>query len=120
MAHAFRACALAHPGRVLAAQRAGDEWISISWGAAREQADAIAQALLDRGLGAGRPLMVLSGNSIEHLVLTLGAYTAGVPIVPVSTAYSLLCADHEHIRAVAELCRPGSGVSAPQRTSGPS
>ena len=89
-------------------------------GAAREQADAIAQALLDRGLGAGRPLMVLSGNSIEHLVLTLGAYTAGVPIVPVSTAYSLLCADHEHIRAVAELCRPGSGVSAPQRTSGPS
>jgi feruloyl-CoA synthase len=59
--------------------------------------------------------MVLSGNSIEHLVLT-----AGVPIVPVSTAYSLLCADHEHIRAVAELCRPGSGVSAPQRTSGPS
>jgi hypothetical protein len=39
MAHAFRACALAHPGRVLAAQHAGDEWISISWGAARGIAD---------------------------------------------------------------------------------
>jgi feruloyl-CoA synthase len=46
---------------------------SASAGARRAQADAIAHALLDRGLGAGRPLMVLSGNSIEHLVLTLGA-----------------------------------------------
>jgi hypothetical protein len=70
------------------------------------------------GWGAGRPLMARSGHSIEHLVLTLGAYPAAVPIVPVSTAYSLLCADDEHIRAVAELCRPGPGVSAPQRTSG--
>jgi feruloyl-CoA synthase len=107
MAHVFRAGAAAHPERVLAGRRDGDGWATVTWGAARERADALAQALLDRGLGPGRPLMVLSGNSLEHLLLTLGAYTAGVPILPISPAYSLLSADHERIRAIAELCAPG-------------
>src|SRR3954451_23188909 len=76
MAHLFRAGAEAHPERVLATQPAGDGRRSLRWGEARDRADAIAQALLDHGLGAERPLMILSGNSLEHLVLTLAAYTA--------------------------------------------
>src|SRR5829696_9035693 len=76
MAHLFRENAARHPDRVLAAERSGDAWRDISWGAAREQADAIAQALLDWGLGPDRPVMVLSGNSLDHLVLMLGAFTA--------------------------------------------
>jgi feruloyl-CoA synthase len=108
MAHVFRAGAAAHPERVLAGRRdAGGGWATLTWGAARERADAIAQALLDHGLGPGRPLMVLSGNSLEHLLLTLGAYTAGVPVLPISPAYSLLSADHERIREIAALCSPG-------------
>jgi feruloyl-CoA synthase len=103
MAHSFRAGAAAHPERVLAGRGA----TVLRWGEARERADAIAQALLDHGLGPRRPLMVLSGNSIEHLLLTLAAYTAGVPILPISTAYSLLSADHARLRAVATLCQPG-------------
>src|ERR671937_506682 len=54
-----------------------------------------------------RALMVLSGNSLEHLLVTLGAYTAGIPVAPVSVAYSLLSRDHERIRWIAELVRPG-------------
>src|SRR4051812_29984619 len=103
MAHTFRAGAEAHPDRVLAARGGA----TLRWGEARERADAIAQALLDHGLGPRRPLMVLSGNSLEHLLLTLGAYTAGVPILPISTAYSLLSGDHARLRAVAKLCEPG-------------
>src|SRR3954451_16478385 len=76
MAHLFRAGAEAHPERVFATQPAGDGRRSLRWGEARDRADAIAQALLDHGLGAERPLMILSGNSLEHLVLTLAAYTA--------------------------------------------
>ncbi|MEA2395162.1 MAG: feruloyl-CoA synthase [Solirubrobacteraceae bacterium] len=106
MAHAFRANADAHPDRVLAARRDGEGWRTLTWGEARLRADAIAQALLDHGLGPARPLMVLSGNSIEHLLMMLGAFTAGVPILPLSTAYSLLSTDHERIRAIAELCAP--------------
>jgi feruloyl-CoA synthase len=107
IAHSFRAGAVAHPDRVLATRGAGDGRRTLRWGEARERADAIAQALLDHGLGRERPLMVLSGNSLEHLLLTLAAYTAGVPILPISTAYSLLSADHARLRAVAALCRPG-------------
>jgi feruloyl-CoA synthase len=107
MAHLFRTGALAHPDRILAAEREGDGWRTLTWGAARTRADALAQALLDHGLGADRPLMVLSGNSLAHLELTLGAYTAGVPVLPISPAYSLLSADHERLRAIAALCTPG-------------
>src|SRR5919107_2229654 len=107
MAHSFRAGAAAHPDRVLATRGAGESRRTLRWGEARERADAIAQALLDHGLGRERPLMVLSGNSLEHLLLTLAAYTAGVPILPISTAYSLMSADHARLRAVAALCRPG-------------
>jgi feruloyl-CoA synthase len=109
MAHWFRAHADRNPERVLAAQRppGRDEWVELSWGEARAKADAVAAALLERGVSAERPLLVLSGPSLAHLVLTLGAYTAGVPIVPVSVAYSLMSSDHARLRAIAELCGPG-------------
>ncbi len=97
-----------HPDRVLAAGRDPDGgWRSVTYGQARARADALAQTFLDAGLGPERPLMVLSGNSVEHLLVTLGAYTAGVPVMPISVAYSLMSADHARIRAIAELTRPG-------------
>jgi feruloyl-CoA synthase len=108
IAAVLRARAAAHPDRTLAAQRGGDGgWQTVSYSEAREQADALAGSLLDLELGPDRPLMVLSANSVEHLVLSLAAYTAGVPVMPISVAYSLMSADHARIRAIAELTRPG-------------
>src|SRR3954467_13946007 len=107
MAHLFRAGAEAHPERVLATEPDVSRRRALRWGEARERADAIAQGLLEHGLGPERPLMVLSGNSLEHLLLTLAAYTAGVPVLPISTAYSLLSSDHARLRAIAALCAPG-------------
>jgi feruloyl-CoA synthase len=108
IAGVLRTRAAEHPDRTLAAQRgAGDRWETLSYGEARARADALAQALLDLGLGPERPLMVLSANSIEHLLLSLGAYTAGVPVMPISVAYSLMSTDHARIRAIAELTQPG-------------
>ncbi len=107
LARSFREQAQRRPDQVLAAQRGGETWETLTWGRARTAADALAQALLDRGLGPDRPLMILSANSRAHLLLTLGAYTAGVPVLPISTAYSLLSHDHARIKAIAELCRPG-------------
>jgi feruloyl-CoA synthase len=104
IAHVLRRRAAEHPDRVLATEPDGS---SLTFGEARVQADAVAQSLLDLGLSAERPLMVLSGNSIQHLVLTLGCYTAGVPVMPVSVAYSLMSKDHARIRELAESCTPG-------------
>ena len=107
MAHLFRRHAEAHPDRLLTAQREDDHWRSVTWGEGRTAADGLAQAFLDRGLGPDRPLMILSGNSVEHLLMTLGAHTAGVPVLPISAAYSLLSHDHERARAIVDRCRPG-------------
>ena len=104
----LRGRARSHPDRPLAAQRdADDRWVALSYGEARSRADSLAQGFLDLGLGAERPIMILSGNSVEHLLVSLGAYTAGIPVMPISVAYSLMSSDHERIRAIAELGEPG-------------
>lgn len=84
-----------------------DEWTELTWGEAGRKANSVAQALLDRGLGPQRPLMILSGNSIDHALLTLGAFLAGVPVVPVSPAYSLMSHDFGKVKHVAALVKPG-------------
>ena len=106
--HSVRAWAAADPGHPMVAERtAGGGWRTCGYGEAVAAADAIGQALLDRGLGPGRPLLVLSGNSVDHLLVTLGAMTAGVPVAPVSVAYSLQSHDHARIRAITQMIRPG-------------
>jgi feruloyl-CoA synthase len=108
--HSFRAGSAAHPDRLLVAERRGEDWARLTWGEAREQVDALAQGLLDRGL-ADRPVMVLSGNSRLHLVVSLAAMTVGAPVVPTSVAYSLQSADHAKLRAMADLVDPGLVVA---------
>ena len=107
--HSVWAWAAADPDYPLAAERGTDGgWRLCSYGAAVAAAAAIGQALLERGLAHDRPLLVLSGNSIDHLLVTLGAMTAGVPVAPVSVAYSLQSRDHARIRAITELIDPGA------------
>ena len=107
--HSLRTWAEADPGHLLIAERNPDGgWRRCSYGTAVAAAGAIGQALLDRGLGPHRPLMLLSGNGVDHLLLTLGAMTAGVPVAPVSVAYSLQSHDHARIKAIADLIAPGA------------
>jgi feruloyl-CoA synthase len=110
----FEAGRRSHPDRLLVADRdtADGGWRRLSWGEAGHQVDAVAAGLTGRGV-AGRPVMVLSGNSVEHLVLTLAAYRAGSPAVPVSVAYSLQSDDHEKLRRMVALVRPGIVYAEP-------
>src|SRR3954468_16062573 len=109
--HSFRAHAEAHPDRLLVAERGPDgEWARSTWGEVRSQADRVAQGLLDRQL-TGRPVLILSGNSRLHLVVTLAAMTVGVPVAPVSVAYSLQSSDHARLRAMADLVNPAVVVA---------
>ena len=70
-------------------------------------ARAIAQALLDHGLSAERPVAILSDNDIEHLLLALGAMLAGVPFAPISPAYSLISQDYGKLRHILGMLTPG-------------
>src|ERR1700761_3847949 len=105
----LRRWATADPDYPLVAERdLQGGWRSRSYGEVAAAAESVGQALLGLGLGPDRPLLVLSGNSVDHLVVSLAAMTAGIPVVPVSTAYSLLSADHARIRQIAALIRPGA------------
>ena len=64
------------PERVAFAERHGDGWRELTYGQAAATAAAIGQALLDRGLGPERPVMILSGNSVDHALLALAAAVA--------------------------------------------
>lgn len=96
------------PERIFLGERqAAGDWRLVSYAEAGQLADAIAQALLDRRLGPYRPVMILSGNSIDHALLTLGCHIAGVPVVPVSVPYSLLSKDYLKLRFIFEEICPG-------------
>src|ERR1700685_2841513 len=76
--HSLRRWAAAGPDHPLVAERGPDgAWRTVSYGAAVAAADAIGQALLERGLGPARPLLLLSGNSVHHLLMTLRGVCAG-------------------------------------------
>jgi feruloyl-CoA synthase len=107
LARLFRTSAGAHPRRTFLQERSGDEWRELTYEAARRTADSLATALIERGLSAERPVMILSGNAIEHALLMLACFTAGVPVVPVSVAYSLQSQDFAKLKFIAELVSPG-------------
>src|SRR5687768_15144290 len=96
------------PDRLFLAQRdASGGWRSITYAQALEQARRIGAYLLKKELSAERPLMVLSGNDIEHALLHLGAMYVGVPYAPVSPAYSLPPSDFSKLRFIHGLMTPG-------------
>lgn len=110
--HLLEERAAEHPARNLIAQReVGADlktgaWRFMTYGEANAKANQVAQALLDRGMGQGDGVMILSSNSIEHMVMMLGAMKAGVPVAPVSVAYSLMSGDHGKLKHVFNLVKP--------------
>ncbi len=66
----------------------------------------IAQALLDRKLSHDRPIVILSGNSIEHGLLALAAMYVGVPYAPIAPAYSLQAREYSALQRVFERVEP--------------
>lgn len=106
----LRHWATERPGRTFLAERddrpGGDDWRQVSWGEALGAAEAIGQSLAERGLGPEKPVMILSGNSVDHALLMLGAHLAGVPVTPVSPAYSLMSSDHGKLHHIFGLVEP--------------
>lgn len=98
------------PDRTLYARRdavLNGDWRHLSFKQALDAARSIGQALLDRGLNAERPLVILSENSLEHAMLALGAMYVGVPYCAVSPAYSLVSQDYDKLRHVLDTLMPG-------------
>ena len=83
------------------------QWRTVTYAQAHQQVLALATWMLDAGLSPERPLAILSDNGIEHGLLMLAAQQVGVPVAPVSVAYSLASSDHAKLRGIIELLTPG-------------
>lgn len=97
------------PDRVFMAQRRGPDraWMKVGYGEVLGIVDRLTQAILDLNLSESRPVMVLSGNSIEHAFLMMAAMQARAPIASISPAYSLMSQDFAKLKYVVELLQPG-------------
>jgi feruloyl-CoA synthase len=96
------------PDRIFMAERnAVRGWRQIAYGELLKSSRHIASALLARGLSAEKPVVILSGNSIDHALVAFGALYAGIPFCPVSPAYSLISRDYGKLSYLMKLLTPG-------------
>jgi feruloyl-CoA synthase len=95
------------PDRVFMAERDGAGWRTITYAQTLEKIRRIGAALLRRNLSEERPIVILSGNDLEHALLGLAANYVGVPYAPISPAYSLISSDFGKLTHIIKLLTPG-------------
>ncbi len=104
------------PQRPFLCERPGGDpsqpWRVVSYGEALAQVEALATGLLRQGLHAGRPLAILSDNSVDHALLVLAAMHVGIPASSVSPAYSLVSKDFSKLKSIITSLQPG-GIYVP-------
>jgi feruloyl-CoA synthase len=100
--------AAAAPDRTFLAQRdRSGSWRHVTYAQALDGVRSVASSLIDLDLSRERPIIVLSGNDVEHAVLALAAMHVGIPYAPVSPAYSLISSDFSKLRTIVAQLRPG-------------
>jgi feruloyl-CoA synthase len=108
--------AAAAPARTFLAQRAASGWRKLTYGETLACVCRIGAALLERGLSPERPLVILSGNDVEHALIALAAMYVGIPYAPVSPAYALISNDFAKLKSIIALLTPGLVFAADGET----
>jgi feruloyl-CoA synthase len=98
----------------------GGGWTVLSWAALRREVGAVAQGLLDLRLAPDAPIVVLSDNSLEHLVLLLAGQHIGRAVCTVSSGYSRLAGgDFSRIHGILQALQPALVYGADAAVYGP-
>jgi feruloyl-CoA synthase len=82
-------------------------WARRTYAGALAAVEGLASSLLELGASPDRPVMILSDNGVHAALLALAAMHAGVPVAPISSAYSLSSKTFGRLRDVAAQLRPG-------------
>lgn len=98
--------ARASPQRTYLCQPAPGADRVLLYGQAHAAVARLALGLARFGLGPDRPLVILSGNSIDHALLVLAAMSIGAPVAPLSLAFSQFD-DLSHLHSAFEVLTPG-------------
>lgn len=95
-------------------------WRSLSWRALRQQVGALAQGLLDLRLAPGKPIVVLSDNALDHLLLLLAGMHVGRAVCTVSSGYCRLAGgDYSRIHGILQALDPALVYAASAATYAP-
>ncbi|MBV9394650.1 MAG: feruloyl-CoA synthase [Methylobacteriaceae bacterium] len=95
------------PDAVFLAERGTKGWRRLTYAEMLRGVRSIAQALIERKLSAEKPVVILSDNSIDHALVAFAAMHVGIPIAPISPAYSLMSKDFGKLAYALELISPG-------------
>ena len=95
------------PERIFIVEQTTHGERAIRYAQARNEALAIAEGLLGRGLGPDRPLAILAVNGIDHALVMLAALYVGIPIAPIAPAYALQTTDYIKLSHALRLLTPG-------------
>ncbi|HEX4075030.1 MAG TPA: feruloyl-CoA synthase [Candidatus Acidoferrales bacterium] len=96
------------PEKICIAKRGADQqWRTLTYAQVFDAVRRVGQALLDRGLSAERPVAILSENDLEHFLLTYAGQHVGIPVAPLSPAYSLVSKDFGKLRHCMDILTPG-------------
>jgi feruloyl-CoA synthase len=96
------------PDRIFLAQRTlSGRWRTLTYAETLAAVRNVAQALLERKLSAERPLVILSGNSIEHALAALAAMHVGVLYSALAPAYSLQAREYGTLGHILGQLHPG-------------
>lgn len=97
------------PDTIWMAERGPDgAWQSVTYAELLRHIRALGQALLDMNLSTDRPLVILSGNSVAHGLIALGAQHVGIPSAAIAPAYSLASGDLGKLKSVRDQITPGA------------
>ena len=94
-------------------------WRRLSWRELRRAVGAVAQSLLGLKLPPQRPVVVLSDNSVDHLLLMLGAMHVGRAVCTVSSAYCRLTQDYSKIHGILATLGPALVYASDAPVYGP-
>jgi feruloyl-CoA synthase len=103
----------------LAERDAAGDWRRLTYRQVRDQVGSVAQGLLDLHLPAGRPVVVLSDNSVDYALLMLATMHVGRVICTVSSAYCRLTRDYTKIRAILKALGPALVYASDAAVYGP-
>jgi feruloyl-CoA synthase len=100
--------AATRPGATWLAERAGDGWRTVTYGEGLERVRALAGGVLDLGLEAGAPLLVLARNGVDHALIAFAAMSQAIPVAAISPQYGLKGAILSRLAHAVQVIQPGA------------
>jgi feruloyl-CoA synthase len=105
-AHLLRWAREAPQRDFLLERAANDTWQGVTYSEALDEVQRLAGGLLAMRLSPDNPIVILSDNSVEHALLMLAAMHIGIPVVPISSAYSLISREFGKLKSIIERISP--------------